>query len=167
MWGAAVCRTCDSQSKEGQQCRDMIQDHPIGLAHMPVPPTLGKQDAPVAPITPSLCNQMLQQPPTLPKAPWHLGQWGPGAVLPTPKGGNGSYQVSQTAAGSMGCQKSWPICAALEDDLRCGTFRAALPRSPRLPGLPHSTWQQETGLTWGQQAEPAAIPGSRNIVQPS
>lgn len=38
---------------------------------MPVPPTLGKQDAP---IIPSLCNQMLLQPPTLPEAPWHLRQ---------------------------------------------------------------------------------------------
>lgn len=47
----------------------MIQGHSIGMAPMPVPPTLGKQDAPMAPITPSLCNQMLQQPPTLPEAP--------------------------------------------------------------------------------------------------
>lgn len=37
---------------------------------MPVPPTLGKQDAPI----PSLCKQMLLQPPRLPEAPWHLRQ---------------------------------------------------------------------------------------------
>lgn len=92
----------------------MIQGHPIGMA--PVPPTPGKKDAPMAP---SLFNQMLQQPPTLPEVPWHLGQ---GGGLPTPKGGSGSSQVSQPAAGSMGCQESWPLCAALEDDLRCGTF---------------------------------------------
>lgn len=81
-----MCRTCDSQSKEGQQSRDMIQGHPIGMAPMPVPRTLGKQDAPMAPITPSLCNQMLQQPPTLPKAPWHFGQWGPLGGAAHPKG---------------------------------------------------------------------------------
>lgn len=133
-----MCRTCDSQSREAQQSRDTIQGHPTGMAPMPVPPTLDKQDAPMAPITPSLCNQMLQQPPTLPEAPWHLWQ---GGGLPTPKGGNESSQASQPAAGSMGCQESWPLCAALEDDLRCGTFRAALPGSPWLPGLPHCTRQ--------------------------
>lgn len=59
----------------------MIQGHPIGMAPMPVPPTLGKQDGKMVLWLPSLSNQMLQQPPTLPEVPWHLRQGG-GACPP-------------------------------------------------------------------------------------
>lgn len=97
-----MCRTCDSQSGEAQHSRDTIQGHPIGMAPMPVPPTLGKQGAPVAAITPSLCTQMLQQPP-LPGAPGHLGQ---GGGLGGPAQPKGRQWVLSSLSASTGCQES-------------------------------------------------------------
>lgn len=44
---------------------------------------------------------------------------------------------------------------------------ARVPKAAWPPPHYVAAWQQESGLTWGQQAELAAIPGSRNIVQPS
>lgn len=93
-------------------------------------------------ITPSPHNLMLQHTPASPEASSHLGR----GLLPTPEGGKGA--PSNVAASSQHmCQEPQPLhCAALEDDLRCGTFRAALPGSWCLPSLPCHTraaWQQD------------------------
>ena len=70
----------------------------------------------------------------------------------------GSPQTSQPAARSTSCQELWPLHTTLKDDLRCRASRAALPGSRWLSGLLWRAW-----AAW-QQAEPAAIPGSEDIV---
>lgn len=70
------------------------------------------------------------------------GTWG-GGVLPTPKGGDGA--PPNLSASSRQHVMPWPLRAALEDDLRCGASRAALPGSRWLPGLPRrarAAWQR-------------------------